>query len=227
MTSSPAKPLPIVTVSDELLAARCARGRVVVIDDDAEFLDALASLIGLDGYACETYPSAAAYLDMLAYNQPRFAGPACVLCDVRMPGFSGLELQGRLVGLDDTPLLLMSGLSGATEAVRALHGGALDFLVKPIDAEVLLAALARALAISTERQRQRARKTALAARISSLTMRERDVARRVAASQTNPAIAQALGISLRNVKLHRQHAMEKLGAGNVIELARLADEGGL
>jgi two-component system response regulator FixJ len=216
-----------VTVVEEKLAARCARGRIVVIDDDAEILTALTALIELEGYACESYGSALAYLQMLNYNRPCFPGPCCLLCDVKMPELDGLELQRRLATLDDTPLLLMSGASGAQEAANAFRAGALNFLVKPIDAEVLLAALAEALAVSVERQQCQLRQSTLAVRIASLTEREREIARRVAAGQTNPAIAVELGIALRTVKLHRQRAMEKIGASGAMELVRIASEGAL
>lgn len=226
MTTPTASRSPI-TVQDEKLAERCARGRVVVIDDDAEILAALAALLDLEGYACETYGSALAYLQVLNYNRPCFPGPSCVLCDVKMPELDGLELQCRLTELDDAPLLLMSGASGAQEAAHAFRAGALDFLVKPIDADTLLAALAKALAASTARQAQRQRQTELAQRIATLTERERDIARRVAQGQTNPVIAEQLGIALRTVKLHRQRALEKVGAGGTADLVRIVAEGSL
>lgn len=216
-----------VTLSDCELAARCARGRVVIIDDDTEILSALAALIEFLGYACETYSSALSYLQVLNYNRPYFPGPCCVLCDVKMPELDGLELQSRLAEFDDTPAILMSGSSGVPEAVSAFHGGALDFLTKPIHGDILMAAVAKALAISTQRRNQHERQSTLAARIASLTERERDIARRAATGQTNPAIADELGIALRTVKLHRQRAMEKIGANNIPDLIRIADEGKL
>lgn len=216
-----------VTMSDEKLAARCARGRIVVIDDDTEILSALAALIEMEGYACETHTSALSYLQVLASNRPSFPGPCCVLCDVKMPELNGLELQSRLAGLDEMPLLLMSGDSGAREAVSAFRAGALDFLIKPIDADILLAALVSALSVSAARHIQRERKTDLLARIDSLTDRERDIVRRVVSGQTNPVIAEELAIALRTVKLHRQRAMEKLGASGMVDLVRIADEGHL
>jgi two-component system, LuxR family, response regulator FixJ len=221
------KHLRPVTVSDQKLAARCARGRVIIIDDDTEILSALTALIEMEGYACETYASALTYLQVLSYNQPSYPGPCCVLCDIKMPELDGLELQNRLMALADTPLLLMSGSSGMHETASAFRGGAIDFLVKPVDADMLLAAVAKALSTSTERQKLRERKFSLAERIAALTERERDIARRVAAGQTNPMIAEALGIALRTVKLHRQHAMEKIGAGGIADLVRIADEAGL
>jgi len=221
------KPRRAVTVDDLRLAERCARGRIVLIDDDAEIAVALAALLDLEGYACESYPSALSYLQMRAFNRPQFPGPNCVLCDVKMPELDGLALQRRQAELDDTPLLLMSGASGAEEAVSAFRAGALDFLIKPIEAEMLLAAVAKALSISDERQRLGERRSDLAQRIASLTSREREVVRCVARGKINRDIAEQLGIALRTVKLHRQRGMEKLGIDTVAELARLADEGGL
>lgn len=216
-----------VTVDDERLAARCAYGRVVLIDDDPHVLAALAALLALEGYAVETYASAISYLQVLAFNRPYFTGPSCVLCDVRMPHLDGLELQRRLIEWNDTPLLLMSGDSGAQEAVTAFHAGALDFLIKPIDADVLTVAVVQALAVSAKRQHLDVHTSDLARRIASLTEREREVARQVVRGIINPEIAVQLGIGLRTVKLHRQHALEKLGVNTVADLVRLADKGGL
>lgn len=225
---TPPRIRPVVTVSDEKLAARCALGRVVIIDDDTEFLVALATLIEMEGYACETYDSAAAYLQVLDTNRPEFPGPCCVLCDVRMPGIDGLELQhqlGRLAApLSNTPIVFMSGNSGAPEAVSALRAGAFHFLIKPFEADLLLKTLLQALATSSANQAKQARSADLAARIASLTVRELEVARRVIAGQTNPEIADALSIALRTVKRYRQAALEKLGVSGTAELVRLAGD---
>jgi FixJ family two-component response regulator len=221
---SDAKHRRAITVSEQELATRCARGRVVIIDDDMEVLSALAALIEFLGYACETYPSATSYLQMLNYNRPCFPGPCCILCDVKMPELDGLQLQSMLAELNDTPILLMSGASGAQEAVSAFHGGALDFLIKPINDEILIAAVAKALAASTERNSLLERKARLSARIATLTEREQNIARWVAAGHTNQMIAETLGIALRTVKLHRQRAMEKIGAVKTTDLVRIADE---
>ena len=85
-----------ITVADAALAAKCAHGRVIIIDDDPEILSSLAALIELEGYACETYPSALVYLQVLAEQRLYFAGPICLLCDVKMPELDGLALQKRL-----------------------------------------------------------------------------------------------------------------------------------
>jgi two-component system, LuxR family, response regulator FixJ len=213
-----------ITADDRRLAVRCARGRIVLIDDDREVLVALHALFELEGYACESYDSALAYLRTLTDGPARFPGPCCVLCDVRLPGLDGLELQRRLAGCDDIPMLLMSGVSGAPEAVSAFRAGALDFLIKPVDAETLLAAVAKALAVSAERQHRSARRRELATRLAALTEREREVAHLVALGQRNLAIAQTLGIALRTVKRYRQQAMEKLQAETLVDLVHILDE---
>jgi FixJ family two-component response regulator len=181
----------------------------------------------LEGYVCEPFSAPLTYLQLLNENQSHFPGPCCVLCDVKMPDLDGLELQRHLAALDDTPLLLMSGASGAHEAASAFRAGALDFLIKPIDADLLLTAIAKALSLSAERQQRSARQIILTTRLSSLTEREREIARRVVAGQTNQTIADDLGIALRTVKRHRQIALEKVGAGGTAELVRIAAEGGL
>ena len=216
-----------ITVSDEALAQRCRRGRVVLIDDDLEILSALASLLDFEGYACETYPSALQYLQVIAFNQPQFAGPSCILCDVNMPLLDGLELQRRLLDLTEVPMLLMSGSSGAREAVTAYRGGAIDFLIKPIDADMLLGAVQRAMLVSRESQAQRIQALDVGRRVAALTVREREIARRVSLGQINRQIAADLCIALRTVKLHRQSLMEKLEVQTVVDLGRLVDQAGL
>lgn len=214
-------------MSDQKLAARHARGCVIVIDDDVEILAALKALIEMEGYACESHASAAACLQALQSGAPGFPGPRCVLCDMKMPGVDGLEFQRRLAELDDMPLIFMSGGSSTQDAIHAFRGGALDFIIKPIDATTVLLMVDKALRVDAERRRNFERLGEVAARIATLTERERVIARRVAQGQTNVSIAAELGIALRTVKLHRQRAMEKIGVRRVADLVRVADEAGL
>ena len=222
-----AKLSPFMNPFEEEHAARCVRGHVVVIDDDANILKAVYALLELEGYACETHASAEAYLHVLNYNSPSFPGPHCVLCDMMMPGLNGLELQSRLAEINDAPLLLMSGGCGIQETADGFRAGALDFLVKPIEADILLAAVAKALDVSRERQAQRNRKEELALRVASLSERELSVARQVVQGRINVEIAQDMSIALRTVKHHRQRVMEKLQVQTVVELVRVADEAGV
>ena len=209
---------------DRDLVARCLRGRVIVIDDDLDILDAFSRLISLEGYACETYPGARAYLQVLDCNRPLHAGPVCVLCDVKMPEMDGLQLQARLRQYGEVPMLLMSGSSGAEEAVGGFRAGALDFLIKPIDAGQLLESIGKALAVSRERQSASSRREAVAARVGTLSARELAVARLVAVGVTNLGVSLELGISERTVKFHRQRLMAKLGIAGTPELVRLLQE---
>jgi FixJ family two-component response regulator len=217
----------IITADDERTAARCAVGHVVVIDDDPQILVALCELLQVEGYDCESYPSATAYLHALSFKRPNFAGPRCVLCDVKLPDMDGLQLQRRLAESDHTPILLMSGDSGASEAVSAFRSGAVDFLIKPLDVDVLLQSIAKALSLSSDRQQGERRNTYVTRRIESLTPREREIASYVAGGSTNQEIAEQLNIALRTVKLHRHRAKEKMGVDTLVDMVRLADEGGL
>ncbi|MCX6546818.1 MAG: response regulator [Acidobacteria bacterium] len=208
-------------------AARLKKGLVTIIDDDTEILVALAALLDLEGYAYETFTSPLDFLNSLNAPPPKFPGPVCVLSDVKMPELDGLELQRQLVAVNDTPLLLMSGMSGVEEAVTGFRAGALDFILKPIDDEALLQRIDEALAVSGQHQVTRGRVLALEQKLSLLTNREREVAQMVVRGQLNREIAAELNIALRTVKVHRQRAMEKLEASNTAELVRLMNEEGL
>ena len=217
------KGVPEVWSSAEL-AERCHRGRIILVDDDDEILAAFTSLPELEGYACEAFSSAVDYLRQLETLRTFPPGPCCVLLDVMMPDLDGLEAQRRLAGLDDTPLLLMSGASGVQEAVTAFRAGALDFLIKPIEAEALLQAVEKALAVSKARQATRERTLTQSRRLAALTRREHDVAVRVARGKLNRVIGEELGLALRTVKLYRQRCLEKLEARSTADLIRILQE---
>lgn len=199
----------------------------MLVDDDEEIRRAYAGLIEIRGYACETYDSAARLLAVLKVNRPRFPGPRCVLSDVSMPEMDGLQLQCQLARHPDIPLILISGSSGLDEALVGFRAGALDFLVKPIDAEVLFTAVAKALALSTERQRHDQHQSELATRLATLTPRELEVAQQVVRGLTNREIGALLGLAERTIKLYRQRAMEKLGTASLTDLVRLIDAAAL
>lgn len=215
----------IVTVDDEALARRCAQGRIVLIDDHPEVVQALTNLLQLEGYACEGYPSASDYLTALERQDPVFPGPSCILSDMRMPGLDGLDLLAQLSARDEMPVILMSGASGIRDAVEGFRTGAVDFLIKPVETDELLGAVVKALAISAQSRDQRTRGQDLAQRLASLTPREQTVAARVAQGDTNVQVAEELGISLRSVKRIRQSAAAKLGAESTAELVLKFTEG--
>ena len=222
MSKTPVR--PVVTIHDEREAARHARGCIAIIDDDDAIREAVMTLLDLEGYATEPHASAGSYLEALSHGEPRFPGPRCILLDVKMPELTGLELQERLQSLDNgTPIVFMSGGSGAKEAVQGLKRGAIDFLVKPFEEESLLAAVSEALAKSRNEQKDLQLHADVSSRLASLSERESQIARMVSAGMLNRDIAERLGIAVRTVKLHRMHMMRKLGVSNVIELARIID----
>ena len=213
----------IVTMDDEREATRCLKGRVILIDDDHEFLDGLGQLLSMEGYATECHQSAMEFLDTIKCPVPVFDGPTCLICDVKMPDLDGLSLQQLLVEQLDMPFILMSGLSGPREASLAFRTGALDFLVKPFSVEELLSVVDRAIEHSRKVRRGQKQQQALSERVGTLTERERFVVQQVVQGRTNIDIAQSMNIALRTVKLYRQRAMEKLGAESLADLVRLAD----
>ena len=194
---------------------------MIVIDDDPDILDAFRSLLSYEGHACETYSGPQAFLDATESGASPTVPLTCVVCDVNMPDMTGLELQVRLQQLPDLGFILMSGSSGALEAVTAFRAGAVDFLLKPIDADQLMAAVERSLARSLRRQQAAQRRAEASALLSSLTAREAEVARLVAAGLTGVGISLQLDISLSTVKFHRQRIIEKLGISGTPELVRL------
>ncbi len=217
----------VVTVHDERQAARHELGHVCVVDDDDAVRGAVAAMLDHEGYAVGSFVSAESFLEFEASSEPLFPGPRCLLLDVKMPGESGLELQGRLTSLQIAiPVVFMSGGSSAAEAVQAMKAGALDFLIKPFDDNELLDAVDRALAQSAENAKLTLSVQEAARRFSTLSAREAQIARLVASGLQNQQIAGELGIAERTVKLHRMHMMRKLGASNVIELVRILDNVG-
>lgn len=211
----------VITADDANAARRAARGRIVLIDDDPNIREAMAALLKDEGYLCAAYSSADEYLQQ-DHGQPRFAGPLCVLTDVRMPGRNGLILQ-EILARDGVPVVLMSGESGASEAVTGFRAGAVDFLLKPVEEVALLAAMTRALAIDAQRRQKHSAQADVARRLLALTPRELEVAHLVRAGLRNQDIAQRLGIVERTVKHHRQQVLEKLEVNNLMELAAVLD----
>lgn len=196
---------------------------VYVVDDDASVRRALARLIATTGLQVETFPSAKAFL---AHPVP--GGPACLVLDVRLPGESGLDLQATLREAQRRlPIIFLTGHATVPASVRAMKGGALDFLQKPVDDEALLEGIQRALTRSRQTQAEEAEQAAIRRRLDTLTPREREVLDLVAAGMLNKQIAGELGTGEKNIKWHRAHVMEKLGVGSVAELVRLVDRAGI
>ena len=209
----------VVTADDEKLAKRYAKGRIIIIDDSPELVDALSTLLSLHGFACETYLSANSFLESDAFSAPCFPGPCCILCDLNMPGIRGLELIKRLAP-EAPPLIMISGSATPTEVAMSFDNGSTSFLLKPIEAEQLLTAVHKALTMDQRRQYESRQRRMLEQRFARLTQREMEVVRNVFNSLTNQEISEKLGIALRTTKLYRKNAMDKLGTDSTAELIR-------
>jgi FixJ family two-component response regulator len=196
---------------------------VHVVDDDEYCLRATARLLVASGYEVRTHASADAFLQQWHEDMP-----GCVVADLEMPGVSGLALQSALSRKrNPPPLLFLTGHGDIASTVSAMRSGAEDFLEKRAPAEVLLAAVQRALARDARQREERARQASLVAPFSALTTREREVLEQVVRGRLNKQIAGDLDIHERTVKLHRTAMMAKLGVRSVAELTRLAYEAGL
>ena len=190
-----------------------------IVDDDESFRTALSRLLRAAGYEAREYASATQFL---SDSGPR--EPGCVLLDVRMPGTSGLEMQEELaLNGNRLPIVFLTGYADVTTSVRALKGGAVDFLTKPVRKEALLDAIGTALRIASDRHDRQCRLQVLRAAHETLTAREREVCEHVVAGKPNKQIGRELGISERTVKAHRGKVMGKMGVGSLVELVRAAD----
>jgi FixJ family two-component response regulator len=198
-------------------------GIVFVVDDDASVRETLKDLIESVGLRVEVFASAQEFL-----RSKRPDVPGCLVLDVRLRGLSGLDLQKRIAAADiEIPIIFISGHGDIPMTVEAMKAGAVEFLTKPLRDQVLLDAIHHALERDRKNREQRATIEELHNRYRSLTSREREVMALVVAGLLNKQIAGELGTSEASVKVHRQHVMEKIGAGSVAELVRMADKLGI
>ena len=188
--------------------------QVYLIDDDQRILTALSRLLSAAGYPVNTYSDAESFL---AEHDP--ATPGCAVVDLSLPGKDGFEIQKELEACR-RPVLFLSGQGDIPASVRAMKAGALDFLVKPVDADTLLAALRQARAVDGERRRQLDDRKDFDARFARLTPRERQVLEHVVAGRLNKQIAGDLGTVEKTIKVHRGRMMEKMGVRTVADLVR-------
>ena len=196
---------------------------VFVVDDEPSVRKSLTRLLGSAGYAVEAFGSAREFLARAPYP-----GPCCLVLDVRMPGLTGLELQERLVAEGRRmSIVFLTGHVDVPKSVKAMKGGAVDLLTKPVDGKDLLAAVQRCVAKSAQDLSIAARVTEVQQRVKMLTSREMEVFALVVTGMLNKQIAAALGIGEKTVKVHRARVMEKMRAGSVAELVRLADRIGV
>lgn len=195
---------------------------VHIVDDDPDVRDSVNFLVSSLGYRCVTSGSAQDFLRVLDDRRP-----CCAVLDVRLPGLSGLELQNELERRGSAVrVIFITGHGDVPKAVRAMRHGAIDFLEKPFDDQVLLDRIGEALAESREAIERRRRQGDLERRLSSLTDREREVLAHIVAGRTNKAIAAALDISVKTVENHRHNLMSKAGVTSVAQLIAWASEPG-
>lgn len=191
---------------------------VFVVDDDVSVRESLESLIRLAGWQTETFESARAFL-----ARPRLVGPSCLILDVNLPDLNGLDLQQRIVGERAImPIIFITGRGDIPMSVKAMKAGAMDFLTKPFDDDVLLNTIRNAIERSHVALGQEVEIIALRERYAALSSREREVMALVVAGLLNKQVGAELRISEITVKAHRGSAMRKMGARSLPDLVNMA-----
>ncbi len=196
---------------------RTVPSTVFVVDDDPAVRQSLQWLIESVGLAVKTYETANEFLEQ--YN-PNTQG--CLVLDVRMPGLSGLDLQERLASKHiEIPTIVITGHADVPMAIRAIKAGALDFIEKPFNDQVLLERIGQALALGAKMRQSQNERAEIASRLESLTSREREVMQMVVDGKPNKIIADRLGVSQKTVEVHRASVMKKMQVESLAELVRL------
>lgn len=189
-----------------------------LIDDDEHVRRAVAFLLGTAGFAVKLHESAAAFFAGLDKQQP-----GCIVSDVRMPGMDGVELLRRLRERGvDMPMIIMTGHADVALAVAAMKAGAVDFIEKPFDDDVLLNAVRAGLSRYARADQSGTEAVQIRARVESLSPRERQVLDGLLAGHPNKTIAYDLSLSPRTVEVHRANLMTKMGAKSLSDLVRMA-----
>lgn len=194
-----------------------------IVDDDDSVRRSLDFLLRTEGYRVERWSDGTSFL-----KGADGSVDACVLLDIRMPAIDGLDVQTRMAGLGlGFPVVFLTGHGDIELAVRAMKGGATDFLVKPFDRVKLLAAIERGFREIGDRENRRAHADWARAQLGKLTGREHEVLEGLACGYPNKTIAYDLGISARTVEVYRANIMAKLDVGNFAEALRVAFAAGL
>jgi FixJ family two-component response regulator len=191
---------------------------VYVVDDDQAMVESLSWVIESVGLKAKTYTRAQDFLDNYDAQQP-----GCLLLDVRMPGMSGPELQTKLneLGSPALPIVFISGHGDVPLAVRVMKAGAIDFLTKPFNDQVLLESINKALRIDKANREKQEESAQAEAKFALLSHREVQVLQGIVAGKQNKVISAELNISLKTVEAHRASVMKKMGVKSVPELVKL------
>jgi FixJ family two-component response regulator len=196
-----------------------ANASVLIIDDDPEFRDSVVRLLRTVGLDTQQFSSVS---DFLKADPPD--GPTCLVLDVRLPGRSGLELQRELAAANrQLPIIFITAHGDIPMTVRAMKGGAIEFLTKPFRDQDLLDAIEAGLARDCARRESDKVLAALRERFDTLSSREREIMFLVTAGRLNKQIASDIGITESTVKVHRTNLMRKMKARSLPELSRMAD----
>ena len=193
---------------------------VFIVDDDRSMRHAIQDLVESVGLRAEAYATGQEFL-----RRQRTSDPSCLVLDVRLPQMSGLDFQRQLADTGvQIPIIFITAHGDIPMSVRALKSGAVEFLTKPFRDQDLLDAIQQALQRDSAARAQQTEIHALEQRFQSLTVREREVMTLVVSGMLNKQIAAELGASEATVKIHRGHVMEKMQAGSIVELVRMADK---
>jgi RNA polymerase sigma factor (sigma-70 family) len=196
---------------------------VFVVDDDAAIRKAVSRLLRSAGIAVAVF---ACPSEFLAHYDPNT--PGCLVLDIAMPGFNGLQLQTALGEKDSIlPIIFLTGQGDVSKSVQAMKGGAFDFLTKPVNAKNLLPAIRAAIERDAVVRQEQAKFSEIHTCLDTLTPREREVLQHVVAGKMNKQIAGDLGIAEATVKMHRARVMAKMKVQSVAELARLTERCGI
>jgi len=197
--------------------------KVFIVDDDASFRTSLARLLASHGLETEVFASATGFMQCGLADRV-----GCIVLDIRMPSLSGLDLQLELARVACTmPIIFLTGHGSIPTGVQAMKMGAADFLTKPVDEDVLIPAIQKALAENRRRNDERAQLEAVRARLRTLTEREHEVMLHIIAGELNKQVAGALGTVEQTIKVHRHRVLEKMGVVSVAELVWLCAQAGV